>query len=71
MNNIEYFLKDKEELALFVGDLLLTLKQDWQWITTIVPVKSGGYCVLIAIDTSLEDDVKDWVRDSYGLLQII
>lgn len=67
MTNSVVYLKNKEELALFVSDLLCTGNLDWQSITIISPEKSEGYCVRIVTDGLSVATVRKWVQTYYGL----
>jgi len=67
MINTTVYCKDREELALFVSDLLCTGNLVWQSITIISPEKSEGYCVRIVTDGSSVVTVRRWVQTYYGL----
>ena len=62
-----YCLKHREDLALFVSDLLATFDLDFASITITKAEPSEGYYARCAIDTSSEDTVKNWVQTYYGL----
>lgn len=56
------FLGNREDVAQFVGEVLLYLELDYQLITIIPQEKSGVCCVIIAIDMSWEDIVETKAR---------
>ena len=61
------YIASKEDVALFVGDLLEVSSLGWQSITITKLKKSEDFYVHIAIDGSSEDTVRDWVQNYYGL----
>lgn len=70
MFNTMIYCKNKEELALFVSDLLCTGNLVWQSITITSPEKSEDFFVHIATDGSSADTVRKWVQTFYGLPMI-
>lgn len=68
MFSMSISLKDKEELAQFVNDLLLTSGLTSVSIMITNPERSGDYSVSIATDTSSADTVVNWVQTYYGLV---
>jgi hypothetical protein len=68
MINTTVYCKDKEELALFVNELLHPFaKLTYAWITITSPEKSEAYSVSIVTDTSSADTVKSLVQNYFGL----
>lgn len=58
---------NNEDAALFVCDMLTDLDYALQSITITKLDISGDYSVRIATGMLLEDTVKNWVQQSYGL----
>lgn len=52
---MNFFFRNLEGAAGYVGDMVRFSRNDCRLTTIITPVKSGGFCVQIAIDTSWDD----------------
>ena len=52
---MNFFFRSREGVVGYVDDMVRFSRNDCRLTTIITPVKSGGFCVQIAIDTSWDD----------------